>query len=338
MPNIEKYFGSEFLKRDKRIESYRFLQNLIKGAHNDWSTTPDTENVVDKLLSEFKNLDDLEFAFFINHCGYIPETYLPDSSEERLYSKLIEASVLEWAQRIGFQKSSLPKQKASTEDVTITDGNSVIVCDTKSFRLGRSQKAPNVKDALKPKDIQKWLSKHPSVEPLGGLVVFPSQHDWKDRSDFYQYTTDASEPTIALHYEYLSYFLISSVGKQALIDSYRDYKSIFPKPKKKSEGNKDYYHRKITRVLFDKACPHFEPFMETAAKITHEMVYYWERELDDHIKEIKERVKERFETEDDLDTLRDHVVKLETLKQTEDLSKQRNCIAKFRDSSGGFLS
>ena len=122
------------------------------------------------------------------------------------------------------------------EDVTITDSNCVIVCDTKSFRLGRSQAAPNVKDVLKHADIEKWLSAHNSLERLGGLVTFPSQHDWKKGSDFYQYTTDASLPTVALYYEHLSYFLIASIDKDTLIKTFRDYSSIFPKPKSKNDA------------------------------------------------------------------------------------------------------
>ena len=43
MPNIEKYFGSQFLQRERRVESYRFLQELMEGTHTDWSVAPDTE-------------------------------------------------------------------------------------------------------------------------------------------------------------------------------------------------------------------------------------------------------------------------------------------------------
>ncbi|MCP5170117.1 MAG: HindIII family type II restriction endonuclease [Hahellaceae bacterium] len=81
----------------------------------------------------------------IVHSGYIPESYEADSSAETLYSKLIETVVLEWSKRIGFKNSKLPTQKASMEDVSILDDHHVIVCDAKSFRLGRSQGAPNVK-------------------------------------------------------------------------------------------------------------------------------------------------------------------------------------------------
>ena len=338
MPNIEKYFGSQFLQRDRRLESYRFLQDLMESKHTDWSVAPNTEGVVAQLSDAFSNFDDLEFAFFINHCGYLPETYLPDSSQETLYSKLIEASVLEWAHRIGFDKSYLPTQKASMEDVTITDSSCVIVCDTKSFRLGRSQAAPNVKDVLKHADIEKWLSAHNSLERLGGLVTFPSQHDWKRGSDFYQYTTDASLPTVALYYEHLSYFLIASIDKDVLIETFRDYPSIFPKPKSKNDANRDYYYQKITRALFDTADPPFQEFMDTASAITRETVHYWEYELVDYIKDLKTRIKERFDVVDDIDVLRQHAIVSETSRQTEDLSKQRERIARFRDSSGKFLS
>ena len=35
----------------------------------------------------------------------------------------------------------------------------IIVSDTKSFRLSRSQSAPNVKDTIKLADYEKWLGR-----------------------------------------------------------------------------------------------------------------------------------------------------------------------------------
>ncbi len=54
----------------------------------------------------------------------------------------------------------------------IRSNNRVIVCDAKSFRLGRSQKAPNVKVDLKLADIQKWLSNYDEDQRIGGGFLF----------------------------------------------------------------------------------------------------------------------------------------------------------------------
>ncbi len=230
---------------NKRIRSYNFLLEFLEREHIDWDVPPNTEYIVSRLRDIISEFDNQTFSFLVCHTGYIPETYPADSSKETLYTKLIETIVVEWAIRIGFTESILPTQKSSKEDVTIKDQRNVIVCDAKSFRLGRSQGAPNVKDVLKHADIAKWLSSYPDYDRLGGLVTFPSQHDWKKGSDFYQYTTDHELPTICLNYEHMSFFLLNNYDKDRLIDTYRRYVDIFPTVVDKKDNNRDIYYEKI---------------------------------------------------------------------------------------------
>ena len=183
--------------------------------------------------------------------------------------------MLEWAHRIGFSKSVLPLQKSRTEDVTILDDKVVIVCDTRSFRLGRSQSAPNVKDVLKHSDISKWLKRHSSVSQLGGLVAFPSQHDWKKGSDFYQYTTDKSNPTICLNYEHLAYVLLSKLSKDFLINALQSYGDIFPNILPKESNNRAEYYRVINKSLFAEQDIRLVEFLCSAKQVVREMVYFW---------------------------------------------------------------
>ena len=129
--------------------SFDFLENFIKENVKRWDVAPNTTIVESSFSKVIQKMDNNEFCLLLLHTGYIPEFYLPDSSQETLYSKLIESIVCEWAKRIGFKDSYLQTQKSNKEDVTIKDGYSVIVCDAKSFRLGRSQAAPNVKDTIK---------------------------------------------------------------------------------------------------------------------------------------------------------------------------------------------
>ncbi|MHB8236203.1 MAG: HindIII family type II restriction endonuclease [Acidithiobacillus ferrivorans] len=206
MDDIADFFGKAYRDKETRISSYNYIENFISREHINWSISPQTATIVDHFLNEISGLPLPDLAFLVVHSGYIPESYAADSSAETLYSKLIEAVVMVWAKKIGFANSILQTQKSSMEDVSIIDGTHVIVCDTKSFRLGRSQAAPNVKDVLKHADIAKWLSAHHNKHALGGLVTLPSQHDWKSGSDFYQYTTDKSSPTACLYYEHLAYF------------------------------------------------------------------------------------------------------------------------------------
>lgn len=150
LTTITTYFGPALRSVDTRKQSYDLLRTFITENHN-WNgtTAPDSDVLVPQLSTILAKLTTQEFAFLLCHSGFIPEEFEPDSSEETIYTKMIEVVVGEWARRLGFDQTVLPKQKSSTEDITVADDKHLIVCDAKSFRLGRSQKAPNVKDALK---------------------------------------------------------------------------------------------------------------------------------------------------------------------------------------------
>ena len=164
----------------------------------------------DKIAKEFsdylKTLSMNDFIDKIIFTGYIPDIYKSDSREETIYTKLVEVITSEWAIRMGFN-SEYVKQKASYQDVNIEIKNKMIVCDSKSFRLGRSQAAPNVKDFLKLADIRKWLERYNKEKRLGGLVVYPCKHEWTNGSDAYQYCSTKDTPTIMLPYKYLAFLL-----------------------------------------------------------------------------------------------------------------------------------
>ena len=126
---------------------------LIQNIVDSYYTKSDISVEHLKIASDFqsmlkKDFNDEQFIDLLIYTGYIPDLYLSNSSQENLYSKLIEVLVCEWAQRLGLN-SRFVKPKSGYEDVTIFLDNNAIVCDAKSFRLGRSQKAPNVKDFIK---------------------------------------------------------------------------------------------------------------------------------------------------------------------------------------------
>ena len=199
-----------------------------------------------KLQSEFS---DSQFEDLLIVSGFIPDLYAHDSSEETLYTKLIEALVCEWARRVG-ASGQLIKQKASYEDVKININNKIVVCDAKSFRLGRSQSAPNAKDFLKLEDIRKWMSRYSNA--IGGLVTYPCKHEWATSSDVYQYCSTKDAPTLMLPYKYLALLLhYKSKYKAADLLKLWDYDTIFPDkiPKKITGGNKKVYWNKINSVI-----------------------------------------------------------------------------------------
>lgn len=302
----------------------------------DWSKAPQTGKIVAAFQGTISRLALHDFAFLVVHSGYIPESYEADSSAETLYSKLIEAVVMEWAIRIGFGKSILPRQKSSMEDVSIIDDKNVIVCDTKSFRLGRSQAAPNVKDVLKHADINKWLSAHHSKVRLGGLVILPSQHDWKGGSDFYQYTTDKASPTVCLYYEHLAFFLISSMKSTALISLYENYSNIFPEKITKEKNNRAIYYKAVEGKLLLGCNDLWRQYLPIAQMVIAEKVYHCAHNLEELILLIRKSIDEKYFNETNIEKLREKVIAAEFSQATKNYAKQLDRINKFRTVAKGY--
>ena len=113
------------ISKDNRVISYDFIESFIANNVSDWSKwnkdygTDEIESLFSNTIS---NMDKKQFEFLILHCGYIPDYYGKDSSQETLYSKLVESLVCEWAKRVGFTESFLQKQKSNKEDITIKKG------------------------------------------------------------------------------------------------------------------------------------------------------------------------------------------------------------------------
>lgn len=203
-------------------------------------------NFIEKLKNEYS---DQELCKLITCAGFIPDLYESDSSEETLYTKLLEVLVAEWGNRMGYNAHYV-KEKSSYEDVNMIIGGKIVVCDAKSFRLGRSQMAPNVKDFLKLEDVRKWLNRY--EEKLGGLITYPDTHEWTKGSDAYLYCSTKDCPTVMLPYIYLSLLLnFKDHFDTSTLAELWQYERLFPKPlpKKSKTGNRKLYWDVIDKEL-----------------------------------------------------------------------------------------
>lgn len=257
-----------------------------------------------------RNMDDSAITDLLIYSGFIPDLYGNDSCEETLYSKLVEVLVCEWAKRMGFT-SHFIKQKASYEDVNIAINGKTVVCDTKSFRLGRSQAAPNVKDFLKLEDIRKWLSRYPAK--LGGLITYPNTHEWSRGSDVYQYCSTKNAPTIMLPYKYLSVLLFSKNRYNTNdLQNLWDYERLFPSPlvKTMAGGNKDAYWRVINQEILritGVSPDEFKRYLQLCDQIINACVSANLANMVHLRQSIIDRIKAEVESED-IETLREHLV------------------------------
>ena len=292
----------------------------------------------DKISLEFqerlrKDLSDEEFIDLLIYTGYIPDLYPSDSSQETLYSKLIEVLVCEWAQRMGYN-SKFVKQKASYEDITITIDNGVVVCDAKSFRLGRSQKAPNVKDFLKLEDIRKWLSRYDNK--LGGLVTYPCRHEWTGSSDAYQYCTTKNAPTVMLPYKYLAFLLKykNNFDTKKLKELW-DYERLFPEQLKKNmpKGNRRAYWNVINKELIritkvDET--QLKSFLIYSEKLINKCIAANLEKLIEEKEKIKNYIEKDIHRLNDMEKLKNKFIEYRTMAETKNINSLIDRIRNFR--------
>jgi hypothetical protein len=328
-----KYFGKDFTK-DQRIQSYNFIENYISDKVQQWETAPETDKIAADFANILSKMDNMDFSFLLCHSGYIPEFYEHDSSQETLYSKLIEVLICEWAKRVGFKDSAIQKQKASKEDITIQLDNIVIVCDAKSYRLGRSQAAPNVKDTIKKADYEKWQDWWADTEPhvtygkltsIGGLITFPSLHRWKGSSDAYLYASDKEKPIIILFYEHLAFYLIKKYNQNGLIGIFRDYNEIFPAPSK----DQTKYFTSLLRFLFSENWTDFEEYMGIFAFIIKEKVLNTIERISEYLSTSKERIIAEIEAIP-VEKLKGYLIESRFENECGQIIKQLENIKKFR--------
>lgn len=299
------------------------LEHFISQFHTDWDVAPDTDKAVLEFHSYVSKLSKIDFALLLICTGYIPEQYGHDSSEETLSTKLVEAVVCEWAKRIGFSDSKLIKQKSSKEDVYISDGRICIVCDAKSYRLGRSQKAPNVKDALKLADITKWMEAYSNA--IGGLVTFPSLHNWKSGSDFYMYTTNSDIPTLVLFYEHMAFFYLADKSHSIITKTLREYANLFPKS---SKDQKIYFGKVLKKFFGDD--PSFSDYIAFADRILKALVEHQIKKASITLDSTLTNIKREVNATRDINILKEELIKYRYENATARTSRQLDNIKKFR--------
>ncbi|WP_165170012.1 HindIII family type II restriction endonuclease [Adlercreutzia sp. ZJ242] len=294
--------------------NYAYLQLKVDEAFAG-NKTVNHELLANRLHSELGSLPDDDFEHLLTTAGFIPDVYENDSSEETLFTKFIEALVCTWANRIGLD-ASMVKTKGSREDVTIEVDDKIIVCDAKSFRLGRSQKAPNAKDFLKLEDVRKWMEYHGNA--IGGLVTYPCKHEWTTSSDIYQYCSTKEVPTVMLPYKILA-FLFHYRNQYKPTDLLRlwDYGELFPEKllKRMKGGNKSVYWAAINRALLEithQSQETLQEFIVNADATIDKTVIDRIEAMQKEVKAIEDRVRARIEE------LADEDVRSELIKYMSD--------------------
>lgn len=223
----------------------KFIENFISNQSKPYNT----DIIVDNFHTILKPLKTHELTDILISDIYIPDYYTHDSSEETLFTKLVEVFTSFIFNRIGIESEYL-KVKSGTEDIHLSLNNKEIdiVGDVKTYRLGRSQKAANVKDFVKPADFQYiWGSKYSTSY---GLVIFPSTHEWKKESDVYQHSTNPNYPIVLMHFSHLAVLLnYYSVEKCENISTLWDYSNLKIVNSKSKENYWTYFNSNFLKLF-----------------------------------------------------------------------------------------
>lgn len=231
-----------------------------------------TEKATENLEGVINSLDRDKFVELLAHSGYIPDLYEDDSSEETLYSKFVELLTCIWAKKIGFDQSYLPTKKSGTEDITIQDKNYLIVSDAKSFRLSRSQVAPNPKDTLKPGDFENWKLEHKGRTVLGGLITYPAMHEWKKGSIVHTYLTDKKNKILLLYYGHMSAIFKFNIKKDAFVKYFSEFEDIYPNKIENPAEAKEVYYTNVRNRFFCDHLDEYDAYMDSLKNINREIL------------------------------------------------------------------
>lgn len=218
-----------------------YIKSVVDNKITDDTKRVQTQKIVEEVKKNIVSLSDDDFIEVMISC-FIPDTYRDQGKKEKLYTKLSELIVGEWWRRMG-GTFILPTKKSGTEDVEMILNDISVVCDSKIFRLGRSQKAPNVKDFLKLASVVTWINnlkkKYEDAgkkdhKIIGGLVTYSSFHEWEEDSEVYQECSNPNTSVLMLPYEVLA-LLLKYKGKYELKKFFElwNYKKIGMKESKK---------------------------------------------------------------------------------------------------------
>lgn len=126
---------------EEQVENRRYWIDQIGRLSGDFGV--DTERVERKMSSEIQVAGIHPLLGHLRLCGAIPEKYVHDSSEKKLYSKYTDVVIHEAYAAMGFSSIVL-RERAEVADVECVADAYSSVADAKVFRLSRTAK--NQKD------------------------------------------------------------------------------------------------------------------------------------------------------------------------------------------------
>ena len=306
-------------------ENAFYVKNIVDNEISENTKRVDIAKIVEKVQKNIIELSDKDFIEVMIGC-FIPDVYRDQGKKEKLYTKISELLVGEWWRRMG-GTYKLPTKKSGTEDVEMILNDCSIVCDAKIFRLGRSQKAPNVKDFLKLASVAKWMEnlkdkyeKNNKLQKvLGGLVTYPSLHEWEKDSEVYQECSNSKVRVIMLPYEILA--LLLERKETFILNEFLNLWNYDIVDMKESK-NKDDYWKIVTPFLCELLDIDEKTYGKTIEGYRKQILCakkMYKKLIEDDIEEKRKAIEEDINSFSDTEELKNYVY-----KRLEEFENQKN--------------
>lgn len=313
-----------------------FVDHEISNDY-DWVIDSNYDWVIDKFWQEMKRVSDEDFIIILLN-PFIPDTYRTNGTKEKLFTKLIEVVFAEWCRRIWFD-SYIVKQKSNIEDVRfILPSNKAILTDVKTFRLWRSQKAPNHKDFLKLESVRHWIHNFNSDKAnldkwflaIWGMVVYTQEHEWEGNSDVYSMCSNLTTPTLMLPYNYLSLLLEHKEHFNiADLEKLWDYSALFPISTNSRSNYWTAINEKLLEILWITEIE-TKVYLDKYESVVNEFIAFTKELLLNEKANIKQIIIDSVWKITDPELIRAELIEYKTITETESIEKIMVNINKFR--------
>ncbi|MDC9623851.1 HindIII family type II restriction endonuclease [Xenorhabdus sp. XENO-7] len=214
----------DYITEEAKSRRYYWIGEIVKLSGN---FVNDSSRVEQEIIDEVRVSGSSALMDHLRLCTAIPESYVHDSSEEKLYSKYTDALISECFKFIGLNSIVLT-ERADAADVEASSKNFSFVADAKVFRLSRTAK--NQKD-FKVQAMDGWRHSNDFAMVVCPIYQLPTKN-----SQIYQQAI--SRNVCIFTYTHLGVLVRYSEvrGKQKTIDLLHDiFKSVsFLNPSKDS--------------------------------------------------------------------------------------------------------
>lgn len=320
-----------------RINLFTYIKDFVDNKisnDNDWMDLHNYETVVDLFNSEILKINNEDFIIILLN-PFIPDTYRTNGTKEKLFTKLIEVLFSDWCRRM-WLKSWIIRQKSNIEDVRFFFWDKAVLTDSKTFRLWRSQKAPNHKDFLKLSSVEHWITNFNKENTwswkvaIGGMVTYTNQHEWGKWSESYTMCSDKKTPTLMIPYTYLS-LLLELKDTFNINDLVRlwDYERLFPSTVSTRQEYWKVIDNELSGIL-NISIPEIQEYLKKYEEIISEFIKFTMVLLNDEKKNIKSTLTQEISIITDILSLQKELTEYKIKTETMNIDKIVHNIKSFR--------